>query len=331
MTTPDHILIVFNPKAGAVDRIELLHSLCNRLVGLGFFVQLISDLNELEHRAAELCRAGRLRLIVSAGGDGTLSAIAERTTSDTCLAVFPLGTENLMAKWLGATTDLELFAAAVATHRTRTIDAALANGRLALITIGVGFDAEVVREVHSKRTGHITKWSYAWPIWRTFWRYRFPKFKIQLDGWRPRSSTSSEVAELEQSQSKHWVAPWVFVANLPLYAGGLSLIPSAEPSDGVLDIASLRGSGRIRGLWYALWIALRRHVHLSDFTAFQAEKIRIESSRPVGYQIDGDFGGELPLEIRVQKNRIKLLAFDHHIHPRIDCKNVSPGSAVSSN
>lgn len=316
MTSPDVILMVFNPKAGAADRAELLDSLKIRLEGLGFQVQMVGNLTELETLAEHYRRTGRLRLIVSAGGDGTLSAIAQRTSPDTCLAVFPLGTENLMAKWLGATLELDRFVAAVQANRTKTIDAALANGRLALITIGVGFDAEVVRQVHTQRTGHITKWSYAWPILQTIWRYQFPQFCITVENWRDapkkRADSTCEASHetVNSNQPFSWNAPWVFIANLPLYAGGLSIIPHAHPSDGQLDIACLSRPGRIWGFFYVLCMALRRHIYCRDFSALLAEKIRISSPIPMGYQLDGDFGGELPLEICVQPNRVKLLDFD---------------------
>lgn len=314
MIEPKHVLIVFNPKAGAADRRELLNSLQRRLAEMGFEVQLIVDLDELRSRASELEQAGKLRLVVSAGGDGTLAAVAERTSPETCLAVFPLGTENLMGKWLGATADLDRFCQAVQTNRTRIIDVATANGRLALITIGVGFDAEVVRRVHSQRRGHISKWTYAWPIWATFWTFGFPKFQIEIDGWTRVAASSAntvpcDVSAPEAVEVLKWTAPWVFVANLPMYAGGLSLIPHASATDGKLDVASFSGTGRIRGLFYALWIALRRHIHLKDFQAYRATTIRIAADGPAGYQLDGDYGGTLPLEIHIQPSRIKLLEF----------------------
>lgn len=315
MTIPDVILVAFNPRAGAADRCDLLNSLQIRLKDLGFDVQMVGELSDLEALASEYRENGRLRMVVSAGGDGTLAAVAQRTHPDTCLAVFPLGTENLMAKWCGATVDLEKFSAAVKANRTKLIDAAMANGRLALITIGIGFDAEVVRLVHSKRTGHISKWSYAWPILRTIWNYRFPQFRVTIEDWHesimgPANSPPTESEATHNADPKRWNAPWVFIANLPLYAGGLSIIPHAKPADGFLDIACFSRAGRIRGLCYALWIALRRHTRSCEYSAFRAKKITIDSPVPSGYQLDGDFGGELPLEIRIQPGRIKLLSFD---------------------
>ena len=319
MNSANMILIAFNPKAGAADRRGLLNELKKRLEDAGFETRMVGDLTELERLARRYSEEGQLRLVVTAGGDGTLSAVAQRTSPETCLAVFPLGTENLMAKWLGATLDLDQFVRAVVADESQTIDAAVANGRLALITIGIGFDAEVVRQVHTRRTGHISKWSYAWPILKTICLYQFPQFSITIRDWQavplPHETNGRRAANGREdpSQSHQWTAPWVFVANLPVYAGGLSIIPHARSSDGSLDLACLSRAGRVRGLIYALWIALRRHTRCRDYSAFRAKQISITSPIPVGYQLDGDFGGELPLEISVLPGRVRLLTFNRHV------------------
>jgi diacylglycerol kinase family enzyme len=219
-----------------------------------------------------------------------------------------------LAKWLGATQDPELLIAAIQNNQSIRIDAALANDKLSLITIGVGFDAEVVRRVHQGRAGHITKWSYAWPIWRAFWSYRFPELTVTAEtGQTPAVSPSPPLAPQNEAASQPlttiWKVRWLFVANLPKYAGGLSLSPSADPHDGRLDLAMFQRGGRVRGLLYAAWLALRRPLACRDFMAAQATEILVESTETVGFQVDGDFGGQLPLRIQLLPGRIRLLRF----------------------
>lgn len=329
MGTGQTVLIAYNPKAGASDRQALLTRLSERLRHLGLHPCLVADLGDLQRQATELQQTGQLHTIVAAGGDGTVAAVAERVSPTTAIAIFPLGTENLLAKWLGSTQEIEPFCQAVVRNQTVTIDAMSANGRLALITVGVGFDAEVVRQVHCNRRGHITKWSYAWPIWRAFWHYPFPRLKVTLQDDRPgetvrseRLTPASQTAEnagtapaqieedLNQRVTEPWQVHWLFVANLPSYAGGLSIIPDANPHDGLLDVAAFSSSGRFKGLFYVLWIALRRQRSLRDYCSTTASSVRIESEQEVGFQRDGDYGGTLPLEIHVLPRRIRLIRFD---------------------
>jgi len=321
MSEPRTILIVHNPKAGATDRTELLQGLAQKLAACGFVVDFVENLALVEGAVQQLTDSGRLRLVVAAGGDGTVAAVAQRVSPQTCLAVFPLGTENLLAKWLGATCDLNRFAQAILENQSRCIDAVLANDKLALITIGVGFDAEVVRQVQAHRTGHITKWNYAWPIWRAFWTYRFPQLLVTVErkAESPRELESPEMtANLPTTgcgpafgsvRADNWAVCWLFVANLPNYGGGLSLSPQANPSDGWLDLAMFRRGGRLRGLVYAACLAWGRQAACRDFLAVKATSIRVESPLPTGFQVDGDYGGPLPLQIEILPNRVRLLSF----------------------
>ena len=57
----------------------------------------------LAQEAAQLLTAGQLRAVVAAGGDGTIRLIAEQTPPGTPLVVLPLGTENLLARYLELT------------------------------------------------------------------------------------------------------------------------------------------------------------------------------------------------------------------------------------
>ena len=100
MPQPLHILIAANPKSGAVSRPELLDGLRDSLIGDGFTVDVCTCLDQVERQAVELHDAGRLRAVVSAGGDGTAAALANRITSQIPLLIFPMGTENLLAKHL---------------------------------------------------------------------------------------------------------------------------------------------------------------------------------------------------------------------------------------
>src|SRR5207248_307636 len=97
------------------------------------------------------------------------------------------------------------------------------------------------------------------------------------------------------------------VVNLPCYAGGLRMAPAAIGADGALDVCTLRHGSLFHGLRYAANIFLGRHEQLADCTKGVARHVRIESDRPVPYQLDGDPGGMLPLNIEVLPQRLTLL------------------------
>ncbi len=147
------VLLTVNPMAGDGSRQRKITELIAELARRGFEPQQFTSLDELAATAKALQLRGELRAVVAAGGDGTIAEIANRTEAGTPLAVFPLGTENLLAKYLEMSHDCATFAETIAAGRTTWIDAGRANGRIFLLMAGVGFDAEVVRRLHAARPG----------------------------------------------------------------------------------------------------------------------------------------------------------------------------------
>jgi diacylglycerol kinase family enzyme len=100
----------------------------------------------------------------------------------------------------------------------------------------------------------------------------------------------------------------MFGFNLPLYALGIPIAPEAEGTDGLLDmVAFTRGglSSVVRYLWHAM---RRRHGALSDTMLFRTRRVRLEADGvpDVAYQLDGDFGGTLPVDIEVLPGQLRM-------------------------
>jgi diacylglycerol kinase family enzyme len=102
-------------------------------------------------------------------------------------------------------------------------------------------------------------------------------------------------------------ARWAFVVNLPGYAGGLNTVPTALGNDGLLDVCTFKHGFFWHGLRYAASVAVGMHQKLSDCLCWQARRLRIESDAEVPYQLDGDPGGLLPVEIEVLPRRLTLI------------------------
>ena len=179
------------------------------------------------------------------------------------------------------------------------LDAGRANGRIFFLMVGCGFDAAVVQRLHSKRDGgHISYWTYARPILETIRSYRYPSLRVycQSDSEGP-------------FESEPHAARWAFVVNLPCYPAGLQQLASdAVGHDGLLNVCTFGNGSLWHGLRYLGYVALGRHRGLPDFRAVLATRVRIESDEPVPYQLDGDPGGFLPMEIEVLPERLTLLA-----------------------
>ena len=312
------VLIFTSPKAGSgigrdqIPRLEML------LRELGVDVQIVHQVDQLrrlvsegqengEDQASSKCSEnsgrGTTTIVVAAGGDGTLSlacatlfltddkihhvpegnlsASAEGKPEPGGVVVLPmpLGTENLLARHFGQVADAAAVLETIRYGQLFMLDAGLANGKPFLVMATCGFDAEVVREMHERRQGHINRFSYLVPIFNALLRYRFPQLKLTVD--------ETEVGK----------CCWVMSFNLPKYGGGLAIEPDALGDDGLLDVIVFERGSIVSGLRYVAGIWTGRHLDAEDVTRLRGKTIQVESKKPVAYQLDGDYGGQLPLAI----------------------------------
>ncbi len=295
----EHVIIASNPKSGSTSSRTKVSKLREAISGLGFNCDVLNELDAVRREAIEYLRRNRLRAVVSAGGDGTAEALTNLLPEEVPILPFPLGTENLLAKHLGITGEIRQACDTLRSGTLQKVDVGSADGRLFLVMLSCGFDAEVVKAMNAVRKGHITRWSYVRPILTVLRKYRFPQISFVLDG------------DIAQSHS----AAWIFVFNVPRYAARLAFCPQADPLDGYLDVCTFRQGGILRGLGYLSRVLHGSHQAMHGFKHYRCKQVSIEKPiRSAGlpamdcaYQIDGDPGGVLPLSVNVVPQRLRLL------------------------
>lgn len=301
-SSADFVVISRNPTSGSSDKSRLVDELAKKLTDAGLTVVMLTDIEQVVSSVGTLDNSddihanqnsqpqSKLRAVVAAGGDGTISLLANRLPTGTPLTILPLGTENLLAKHLGITADPEQVANTIIRGHSTKLDAGRANGQLFLVMASCGFDAEVVHRLHANRTGHIRHWSYALPVIRTIRKYQYPAIRISVDDGK---------AEVKSR--------WAFVFNVPRYAMNLPIASDADPTDGLLDLCTFRGGSLFRGLYYFFTVLIGQHRRWTTSQRHSFKQIRLESDEPVPFQLDGDPGGELPLVIEVLPSFLRLL------------------------
>lgn len=243
--------------------------------------------------AAEEAALGT-EVVVAAGGDGTVNDVARGLAGLTgdvpALAILPRGTSNLVARDLGLPFRARDNARVVLEGRTRRFDLGVVNGRPFVACVGVGWDAHVVRLLSKARTGHIRFSTWFGPITKALMEYELTPFRV----------TAADGGSAE--------GVFAMVLNTRPYAAFFTPVPGARPDDGVLDALVLSKGGLLdfaRWAWKGRRGTLDRDrsaVHLRS-TGF-----RIEGAGPLPVQIDGDVGGETPVDILVRPSAIRVLA-----------------------
>lgn len=297
------VVISVNPKAGRHAVADKIRALQGLLVDRGLTVEIHDRLE----RVAELANAwhaeGTLRAVVGVGGDGTAAELSNRLTVGAPLTLLACGTANVLAKHLGLDDNPHRLCQTILAGRVLRMDAGQAGGRLFLAMFGAGFDARVVERLHAWRAArggsHISYLSYLKPILESIRTYDYPE--IQVDCLDP-----------PEKQAPRGTFPlparWVFLLNLPRYGWGVRLAPQAASDDGLLDLCTFRHGSLWNGLRYAAAAQLGLHGRMPDCTLGRGRRFRLSSDRPLPYEVDGDPGGQLPVEVEVLPGRLTLLA-----------------------
>jgi len=88
-------------------------------------------------------------------------------------------------------------------------------------------------------------------------------------------------------------------------SSGATPTPEAVATDGLLDLCTFAGGSLLSGLRYAAAAQLGGwHRRLGDCQMHRARRFRMTSEEPVAYQLDGDPGGVLPVDVEVLPLRV---------------------------
>jgi diacylglycerol kinase family enzyme len=151
----------------------------------------------------------------------------------------------------------------------------------------------VVEQLHRTRRGNIRHWTYIQPMLHTMWNYGYPRLSVQV------TSASGEEETIE--------CRWAYVVNVPRYAFGLQFDPQASPVDGLLNVVTFRDGSLLSGLNYLTAVAWGSHLKRGDVCFRTGVRVRIDAAEGCRYQLDGDPGGELPVEMQCLPGRLKVL------------------------
>ncbi len=286
---PVHVIV--NPRSGYGGKKLVLAGLLRALrnAGIDAVEYVTTAAGDARRYAGEV--AGEASAVLVWGGDGTVNEVASGLIgTGVPMLPCPAGTENILAKELGAGAEPEKIIATLRRGRVAQCDVGRVNDRNFLMMIGVGFDGEVVRRLSRTRTGHISHLSYFWPIWRTFWEHDWPRLTITSDGERLFDGRGL-----------------AFVGNISRYSVGLRICRDALFDDGLLDLVVFSCHRQTALLLHLAWTLLRAHPVRGDVVYRRLRQVRIETAPPAATQVDGDVGPPTPLDVSLAPGRVKLL------------------------
>lgn len=275
------MVIVYNPAAGR-RRAQLLWRVLDVMLANGIRIDLAETTSRghAEALAREAARKGE-RLVVAAGGDGTIAEVANGLRGSAArLGVIPLGTANVLANELRLPFVPHAVAAALAFGRTRPLWPGVANGaastRLFVQMLGVGFDAHVVHHLSPILKRCCGRGAYVLQTFREAARYRFRQIRVSIDG------RDTEAAS-------------IIVAKGSFYGGRFLLAPEANPGAPGFSVVLFDRRGPGAALGYGAALPLDLLARAPGIRRFRARHVDIGGNEYFPAQADGDSAGHTPL------------------------------------
>ncbi len=292
MTT--EAVIIGNPNSGSAGDEGYLERFAETLRDGGLDVEVLNT--ERQDHATQLAAEAGDRLVVAAGGDGTVNEVINGLAEGATLGILPLGTANVLARELGLPLDPEGACERIMTGSTRRIDVGVATDgegteRRFACMAGLGFDAEVVREVGPRLKRYLR--SLAFPL---------VALKVYLRGGRPD-------LHIEDGDVTH-VAQFAVVANGRYYGGEFQTAEDASLASGGLEVVLVEKVGLLtRPDVLARLLAkspLDRAVESFASGGIRASSPAAGGAR-VPVQIDGEVWGRLPMSFRVEPAAVEVI------------------------
>ena len=225
--------------------------------------------------------------IIVIGGDGMLHAAINNVQGNP-IGLIPAGTGNDFARALGLSLEDPIEnIRRVLSADVEEVDLGKIGDEYFAAICSTGFDS-VVNERANKLKWPTGKMKYNIAMLLELPRFKPRNYEIVIDG--------------KQMQTQ---AMLIAIANGLSYGGGMKVCPAADIQDGLLDIMILAPVPKLEFIRIFPSVFKGLHVTHPAVSILQGRSIQIKADA-VAYA-DGERIGELPLDVSISHNKLKVL------------------------
>ncbi|MGD0574648.1 MAG: diacylglycerol kinase family protein [Anaerolineales bacterium] len=292
---PIRAKLIFNANSGRPeDSPQQLASILSEMQKQNILPEVFAVLpdSQLEAVAHSAIKAG-IKLIVVAGGDGTIdSIVGAMVGSSATLGIIPTGTRNNLALNLGIRSDIaESVALLRQGHRLRVDVGHVRSGRarhwfLEAMAMGLISDLyPMADEIQHGRLGQIGE------LLSTFISATPSRLRMILDGYQ-RLDTSAHM---------------MLVANMPFLGPHFQISPKVSFQDGRLDLFTFSDMTKLSMLSYAM-LSQGGLVENLGIKHYRVRQMGIRSNPEMPVLADGVLLGKGSLSVRVHRHALMVMA-----------------------
>ncbi|MHB1244847.1 MAG: diacylglycerol/lipid kinase family protein [Sulfuriferula sp.] len=264
-------------------------------------ISLVEDparLHDLARQAVEKAQSRR-GVVVAAGGDGTLNAVAQATLPSGCpFGVLPQGTFNYFSRTHGIPSDTAEATRLLLTARAHPVQVGLVNDRVFLVNASMGLYPQLLdnREAYKQQFGRsrlVAFWAGLISLLR---EHRQLRLRIQYRG-----------------ETRVVRTPTLFVGNNRLQLEQIGIPQAYLLEQGLLAAISLRPVDNLTMLWLLARGAFGQLGEAESVSHFAFKHISVTPALPYGSRrvkiaTDGEIVWlQSPIEFRVAREFLYLL------------------------
>ena len=301
--TTGPLFVVFNLGSGAGDAASARLAIEQACAAAGreLHLRVVDEprrVGEIAGDAVQQARAAR-GVVVAAGGDGTLNAVAQAVLGSGCaFGVLPQGTFNYFGRTHGIAQDTTQAMQLLLRSPALPVQVGLVNERVFLVNASVGLYPRLLEE-------------------REGWKRRFGRSRLVALGaglaTLLRGYRSLRLQIEVQGQARRVRTPTLFVGNNALQLQQLGFPQAQDVERGALAAIVLRPVGRATMLWLALRGAFGQLGQADQVLSIACTRLRAapgwpQSARHAKVAIDGEvLRLRLPLQFRVAPEPLWLI------------------------
>jgi diacylglycerol kinase (ATP) len=287
------VLFIYNPEAGnglirnSLDEIidkfqkKKLQVIPFRTEKGDYLTDLFAQMNQTEFKK-----------IIVAGGDGTINKVVNvmiKQGIDLPLAIFPSGTANDFAYYFDLPTDLKRMIKVATEENYTYADVGRVNEKHFVNVAALGFLVDVSQKTDPNVKNTLGVVSY------------YLRGIGELPNLKP--IPVKITSDVYNSVDNIY---FMLVMNGRSAGGFKKIAPQASVNDGLLDVVIFLEMPIMELMPLLVSVLTGNHADNKNVITFSTSKLLVESDQPISTDIDGEKGSELPLDISVLHNRIRV-------------------------
>lgn len=286
------VKLIYNPKSGDASFKNKLDTVINKFQAAGYTTvpfRLSHDLH-IDNAFSDINQG--YEIICVSGGDGTVSSVADamaRLNIKLPLGIFPSGTSNDLAAYLGIPRDVKSCCDIILDGAIKKVDLGKVNGSHFINVCSAGLLTDIPHKTDTNMKNALGQIAYYMKSIEEI--PKFSPIKMRL---------VSEDRVIEDNMLM------LIILNGSSAGGFNKLAPDASIDDGRMNVIAVKFANIPNMLSLFLKVIRGEHVGDPNIYYFSTHKLTVECPQTCETDIDGERGPDFPLDIEVMHQFLKV-------------------------